>query len=104
MSTNLLLKSGPGSIELPRSASPVVKANQLLYAHFERPDLETVERYLIDFGLVRAARTEKELFMRGTGPAPYIYRATPGRNARFLGIGLSVPKAEDLDTLARSPA
>ena len=104
MSTNLLLKSGPGSIELPRSASPVVKANQLLYAHFERPDLETVERYLIDFGLVRAARTEKELFMRGTGPAPYIYRATLGRNARFLGIGLSVPKAEDLESLARSPA
>jgi hypothetical protein len=101
MSTNLLLKSGPGSIELPRSASPVVKANQLLYAHFERPDLETVERYLIDFGLVRAARTGKELFMRGTGPAPYIYRATLGRNARLLGIGLSVPKAEDLETLAR---
>lgn len=102
MSVDLLAKDGPGSIELPRCPSPKVKANQLLFAHFERPDLDQAERYLCDFGLVRAARTENELFMRGAGPQPYIYRATLGREARFLGFGLSVPKAEDLDTLARA--
>lgn len=36
MSLKAVLKEGPGTIELPRSASPLVKANQLLYAHFER--------------------------------------------------------------------
>lgn len=102
MSVDRLAKDGPGSIELPRCPSPKVKANQLLFAHFERPDLDQAERYLCDFGLVRAARTENELFMRGAGPQPYIYRATLGREARFLGFGLSVPKAEDLDTLARA--
>ena len=57
MSVNPALKSGPGSIELARGVSPVVRASQLLYAHFERPDLETAERYLVDFGLVPVAKT-----------------------------------------------
>lgn len=77
-----------------------MKANQLLFAHFERPDLDQAERYLCDFGLTRAARTENELFMRGAQPQPYSYRVTLGRDARFLGFGLSVPKAEDPETLS----
>ena len=101
MSVGTKPKSGPGSIELPRCANPLVKASELLFAHFERPDLDQAERYLLDFGLVRAARTQNELFMRGSGPQPYIYRVTLGPSARPLGIGLSVSKAEDLATLAR---
>ena len=46
------IQTGPGSVELPRSVAPVVKANELLYVHFERPDLKKAETYLIDFGLV----------------------------------------------------
>lgn len=91
---------GPGSIELPRCPSPLVKAQELLFAKFERPDLDRAERYLRDFGLVRAERTENELFMRGAGPRPYVYRVTRGPRVRFLGLGISVPKAEDLDTLS----
>jgi catechol 2,3-dioxygenase-like lactoylglutathione lyase family enzyme len=101
MPVNAALKPGPGSIELRRSLSPVVKANALLFTHFERPDLKKAEAYLLDFGLVPAAKSEKELFFRGSGPQPYIFRATLGPTARFLGIGLSVPKAEDLETLSR---
>ena len=41
-----VVKAGPGSVELPRSLAPIVKANSLLYVHFERPDLEKAERYL----------------------------------------------------------
>jgi hypothetical protein len=92
MSLDTVAKQGPGSIELPRTSSPVVKSNSLLFAHFERPSLEAAENYLRDFGLVRAAKTERQLFMRGTGPCPYIYRVTLGQKARFLGLGLSVPR------------
>ena len=41
-----IVRQGPGSIELPRSRAPVVKANALLYAHFERPDLNRARDYL----------------------------------------------------------
>jgi hypothetical protein len=34
-----------------------VKSNALLFAHFERSDLEAAENYRHDFGLVRAAKT-----------------------------------------------
>ncbi|MGZ9032745.1 MAG: VOC family protein [Burkholderiaceae bacterium] len=102
MSLEAAIKRGVGSIELPRSLSPVVKAHELLLAHFERPDLDRAESYLRDFGLVRAERTKSELFMRGAGPRPYIYRVTRGPRARFLELGLSVSTAKDLDTLARA--
>ena len=59
MSVDAVLKPGPGSIKLPRSSSPLVKANALLFAHFERPDLKKAENYLRDFGLIllRGPRT-----------------------------------------------
>src|SRR5271157_6571488 len=98
MSVNTAHKQGPGSIEFKRSSSPLVKADALLFAHFERPDLKKAEAYLLDFGLIPAGRTGNDLFLRGAGPNPYIYRATSGPKARFLGIGLSVPKAGDLET------
>jgi catechol 2,3-dioxygenase-like lactoylglutathione lyase family enzyme len=101
MSADTTLKTRPGSIELKRSASPLVRADALVFAHFERPNIKKAEDYLLDFGLVPSAKTEKDVFFRGTGPTPYIYRATLGPKARFLGIGLSVPKAEDLQTLSK---
>ena len=96
-----IAKAGPGSVELPRSASPIVKANDLLFVHFARPDLAKAEQYLRDFGLVVASRSEEELYFRGTGPRPYVYRVTRGPKARFVGFGLAVPNADDLDTLSK---
>src|ERR1700733_3959698 len=92
-STNV--RQGPGSIELPRSRAPVVKANALFYAHFERPDLNRARDYLVDFGLTVATQSEGELFLRGTDSKPYIYRVSRGGAAPFVGFGLSVPSGAD---------
>jgi len=102
MSQAKMLDRGPGSVALPRSRSPIVKANELLFVHFERPDLKQAEQYLRDFGLIVAAQSESELFMRGTGSQPYIYRASRGPIARLLGIGFSVPAMEDLERLSKA--
>jgi hypothetical protein len=96
------VKAGPGSIPLPRSAAPIVKANKLLFVHFERPDLDMAARYLMDFGLIVVSRSENELFLRGTEAQPYIYRVTRGPIARFLGLGFSVPTADDLQKLSQA--
>jgi catechol 2,3-dioxygenase-like lactoylglutathione lyase family enzyme len=85
-----------------REAQRQLKAGELLFVHFERPDLKKAERYLRDFGLIVAAQTDADLFMRGTGSQPYIYRVTRGPNARFLGLGFSVPTETDLQTLAKA--
>lgn len=101
MSQAQMLVRGPGSVALPRSRSPIVKANELLFVHFERPDLKQAEQYLFDFGLIVAAQSESELFMRGTGSQPYIYRASRGPIAQLLGFGFSVPAKEDLQRLSK---
>lgn len=102
MSQAARLDGGPGSIEVPRSRAPVVKANELVFVHFERPDIKQAERYLRDFGLTVIAQSENEVFMRGMGSQPYIYRVTHGPRARFLGLGFSVPAPEDLQKLSKA--
>lgn len=49
MSQAAKFKGGPGAIELPRSPAPLVKANEHVFVHFERLDLDRAERYLSDF-------------------------------------------------------
>src|SRR5205814_1602020 len=78
-------------------------------------DLDKAERFLNDFGLSTVERDPEELFLRGTGSAPFLYQAALGTESRFLGAGLFVsslddlhylstlrfiPAREDLDTLA----
>jgi catechol 2,3-dioxygenase-like lactoylglutathione lyase family enzyme len=96
------VKPGPGSVELPRSPAPVLKADKLLFVQFERPDLDKAEAYLRDFGLIVVSKNETEMFLRGTEAQPYIYRVTRGPQARFLGLGFSAADAEDLQKLAKA--
>ena len=89
------VRQGPGSIELPRSRAPVVKANALLYAHFERPDLNRARDYLVDFGLtVAIAKRGRTLPARRRLETLYLSRQSrPGgplhrlRAVRSLGRG-----------------
>ena len=37
------------------------------YTTYQVPDLELMERFLTDFGMMRSARTDDTLYMRGTG-------------------------------------
>lgn len=96
--TNQLLTPQPA-----RHPSPTVKATALAHLIFERPDLDEAERFLVDFGLAVAARTEDTLYLRGTAAAPYCYRVRRARRARFVGFGLRVASRRDLEALAAIP-
>ncbi|MGA4637641.1 VOC family protein [Pseudomonas solani] len=86
-----------------RHPNPTVKAQRLAYLIFERPDLDTAERFLSDFGLVVSQRNDDTLYLRGTGPAAYCYRVHRGEKARFVGFGLALATHADLQKLARLP-
>ena len=79
----------------------MVKVSDVAYARFRAPDLDRMETFLTDFGLVRAARTDRALYMRGTDPRHYVHVTERGEPA-FLGIGLQAASAADLDALART--
>jgi catechol 2,3-dioxygenase-like lactoylglutathione lyase family enzyme len=79
----------------------MIKVTDLAYARLSAPDLDAMETFLVDFGMIRAARTDSALYMRGTGPRPYVHvteRGTP----KFVGMAFEAASDEDLETLARA--
>ena len=86
-----------------RHPAPLVRATALTHLVFERPDLAIAERFLTDFGLAVAARTDDALYARGTAAAAYACRVQRGRTARFVGLGLRVDSRQELDALASLP-
>ena len=45
----------------------MIKATDIAYVRFQAPDLDKMEAYLLNFGMVRSARTDTALYMRGAG-------------------------------------
>ncbi|MFC1439011.1 VOC family protein [Streptacidiphilus sp. N1-10] len=85
-----------------RSRNPVVKVADLAWLEFEKPDLDRAEVFAWDFGFQIAARTENELWLRGTfagSPCTVIRR---GRTSRFIGPAFRAAERADLDRLARA--
>jgi len=79
----------------------VIKVEDIAYVRFGAPDLDAMEEFLVDFGLVRAGRTDEALFMRGTGPEPYAHvthKGAPG----FRGVAFRASGVPDLEELARA--
>lgn len=77
----------------------MIKVSDVAWVRFTAPDLDEMERFGRDFGLARAARTEKALYLRGTDPEPWIHfteRGAPG----FGGLAFHCASAEDLRAAA----
>lgn len=77
----------------------MIKVTDLAYVRFRAPDLDRMEAFLTDFGMVRAARTDTALYMRGSDPLHHIHVTELGEPA-FVGVGLQAARAADLDVLA----
>jgi len=78
-------------------------AVDVAYVVYQVTDLDRMESFLADFGLVRAARTANALYMRGAGAATYVHLTVKGSSNRFVGGALRVRSREDLEALAKLP-
>ncbi|MGH7462858.1 MAG: VOC family protein, partial [Longimicrobiales bacterium] len=74
----------------------IIKATGVAYGRLRAPDLDRMEAFLLDFGMVRVERNENTLYMRGTGPAQYIHVTEKG-NAAFLGMAYRAGSEADLE-------
>jgi catechol 2,3-dioxygenase-like lactoylglutathione lyase family enzyme len=79
------------------------KAVDVAYVVYQVTDLDRMEAFLRDFGLVRAALTPQALYMRGAGTVPYVHVTRRGPENRFIGGALTVRSQEDLEALAKLP-
>jgi catechol 2,3-dioxygenase-like lactoylglutathione lyase family enzyme len=80
----------------------VIKVTDIAYGRLRSPDLDKAEEFLTDFGLVRSARTENALYMRGTDPVHHIHVTEKGP-AGFIGIAYHAASEEDLHRVAKAP-
>ncbi|MFJ9249591.1 VOC family protein [Streptomyces sp. NPDC101776] len=84
-----------------RSRNPVIKVADLAWLEFEKPDLDRAEVFARDFGFQVAARTERDLWLRGTFAGSPCMVIRKGRASRFIGPAFRAAEHADLDRLAR---
>lgn len=80
----------------------MIRVPDLAHVRFRAPDLDAMEAFLTDFGLVRSARTPTALYMRGTD-APHHVHVTELGEPAFVGVAFEAASAADLDAVARAP-
>jgi catechol 2,3-dioxygenase-like lactoylglutathione lyase family enzyme len=78
----------------------MIKVKDVAYVRFAAPELEQMERFLTDFGLVVHAREDHVLYARATDPSPYVHVTERGA-AGFRGVAFEAASAEDLAAAAR---
>ncbi|MET4641371.1 MULTISPECIES: VOC family protein [Streptomyces] len=83
-----------------RSRNPVIKVADLAWLEFEKPDLDRAEVFARDFGFAIAARTEHELWLRGTFAGSPCMVIRKGYTSRFIGPAFRAAERADLDRLA----
>lgn len=83
-------------------SAPGIKILDIAYPRIRVPDLDAMEVFLTEFGMIRAARTENALYMRGTGNAHHLHiteRGEPG----FVSLAYYARSEEDLHRIADHP-
>ncbi|MCP3024062.1 VOC family protein [Cupriavidus basilensis] len=78
-------------------------AIDIAHVVYEAPDLDVMERFLIDFGLTRVARTGDTLYMRGAGSQHYLHVTRLAEQPRFVGAAFEMASRADLEELAVLP-
>lgn len=77
----------------------MIKADDIAFVRFSAPDLDQMEAFLNDFGMVRAARDATTLYMRGEGSDPFLHVTHKGE-PDFAGVAFRALSVGDLETLA----
>ena len=80
----------------------LIKVTDLAYGRLRAPDLDAAEEFLTNFGMVRSARTNTALYMRGTD-APHHLHVTEKGDPGFVGIAYYAASLDDLKKVAKAP-
>ena len=79
-----------------------IKILDIAYPRLRAPDLDLVEEFFIEFGMVRAVRTDTALYMRGTGSAHHLHITEKGEPG-FVSMAYYARSEADLHKIAGHP-
>ena len=77
----------------------MIKVQDIIYVAHRVPDLDRMEAFLTDFGMVKSERRGDRLFMRGAGPRPFIHMTEKGEPG-FVACGFAASSMADLEKIA----
>jgi catechol 2,3-dioxygenase-like lactoylglutathione lyase family enzyme len=77
----------------------MIAVEDIAYVRLRAPDLDLMERCLVDFGMQRASRSEHMLCMRGYGTDPVIHITEKG-DTHQVGLAFKAQSLADLQRLA----
>jgi len=78
----------------------MIAIRDLAFVRYQAPDLDLMEAFLQDFGLVRSVRTDDALYMRARGAAHHVHITERAPAAGTPGFGLLAQSAQDLRQIA----
>jgi catechol 2,3-dioxygenase-like lactoylglutathione lyase family enzyme len=73
----------------------MIKVQDIAYVRFAAPDLDAMQHFAADFGLVLTARENDTLYHRGSDPSPYLHVTELG-DAGFRGVAFEAASEDDL--------
>jgi hypothetical protein len=79
---------------------PIIRADAITHVVFERRDVETMARFLADFGFRGCGGGIR--YFRTFGEHPYAVEVIPSTRDAFVGFGIAARDAADLEALART--
>jgi len=78
----------------------MIKVKDIAFVRFAAPDLDKMQSFASDFGLVLTSRENDTLYHRGTDPSPYIHVTELGEPG-FRGVAFEAASAEDLEAASK---
>jgi len=81
----------------------MINVRDLAYGRIGAPDLDRMEEFLLDFGMVRADRTKNALYMRGTDGDHHHLHVTELGDPVHIGMAWWAKSEEDLEKIAKVP-
>lgn len=84
-------------------SDPVIRVRDIAWVRLRVPDLDREAAFLEDFGFAPAARTDRALYVRGTGPAHHVHIVEKADEPGIAGLALVAASAADLDAIAKVP-
>ncbi len=79
----------------------VIKIEDVAFVGFRAPDLAVMRTFMEEFGTVVAKQSRTQLYMRGSGAAPFLHMTELGHPG-FAALGLRAASREDLQQLANA--
>src|SRR6187200_162877 len=83
-----------------RATNPTIKAQDLAWLEFQKPDLAGSERFAHAFGFSTVSRTADELQLRGTDAGTPCVIVRRGARSRYLGAAFRAAESTDVVRLA----